>query len=120
MEQGKEQKGKNASILLVATVAVILTVITVVNYHPNTLSSTGGGVSPAGDQTLSLDEKVIPSDGVVLPVSWGSLGTKLVSEGVIDGAKFKALYVQRGAWTEEYQTLLLGQNDGKLKITREN
>lgn len=56
----------------------------------------------------------------VLPVSWGDLGTKLVSAGVIDADKLKAIYEQRGAFTEEHKNLLLGKNDGKLKITRDN
>ena len=67
----------------------------------------------------SLEEAVMPSDGVVLPVSWGNLGSKLVDTGTIDSDKLKAIYSQRG-FTEEYESLLSGQNEGKLKITREN
>ena len=70
-------------------------------------------------QVSSLEEAVIPSDGVVLPVSWGNLGSKLVDTGTIDSDKLKAIYSQRG-FTEEYESLLVGQNEGKLKITREN
>ena len=68
----------------------------------------------------ALEESVIPSAGVVLPVVWDDLGVKLVSVGVIDENKFKALYDQRGTFTEEYRSLLLGKNDEKLKITNEN
>lgn len=69
----------------------------------------------------NLPEKsIIPAEGVVLPVSWGDLGKKLVAAGVIDEAKFKALYQQRGEFTAEDEKLLLGQNDGRLKITPEN
>ena len=71
-------------------------------------------------QISELEEKVITSEGVVLPVSWGDLGAKLVSVGAIDADKFKAVYEQRGAFTDEYRNLLLGYNDGKLKITKEN
>ena len=66
------------------------------------------------------EEMVVPSGGVVLPITWNDLGAKLVSSGVIDADKFKAIYDQRGAFTDEYRNLLLGQNDGKLKITNEN
>lgn len=62
----------------------------------------------------------LPSKGVELPVVWGDLGAKLVSTGVIDADKFKAIYEQRGAFTDEYKNLLLGENNGKLKITSAN
>ena len=71
-------------------------------------------------QVSALEEAVLPSDGVILPVSWGDLGAKLVSVGAIDADKFKAIYDQRGAFTDEYNNLLLGQNNGNLKITQEN
>src|SRR3989344_2215315 len=68
----------------------------------------------------ALEEDVLPSDGVILPVVWGDLGAKLVSVGAIDADKFKAIYDQQGTFTEEYNKLLFGQSDGKLKITNEN
>ena len=71
-------------------------------------------------QVSAAEEAVLPSNGVVLPVTWGDLGSKLVSVGAIDAEKFKAIYDQRGAFTDEYKNLLLGQNNGKLKITNEN
>lgn len=67
-----------------------------------------------------LEEKVLSSEGIILPVTWGDLGQKLVSVGAIDADKFKAIYDQRGAFTDEYKNLLLGQNDGKLKIKKDN
>jgi len=60
------------------------------------------------------------ASGVVLPITWGDLGSKLVNTGVIDAEKFQAIYDQRGAFTDEYRNLLLGKSDGKLKITNEN
>ncbi|TSC52406.1 MAG: hypothetical protein LiPW41_176 [Parcubacteria group bacterium LiPW_41] len=67
-----------------------------------------------------LEEEVLPSQGVILPVTWGSLGKKLVGAGVIDIDKFKAIYEQRGAFTEEYKNLLIGDDNGDLKITSSN
>ncbi|MDP2668557.1 MAG: hypothetical protein Q8P07_01865 [bacterium] len=67
-----------------------------------------------------LEEKVLPSEGVVLPVTWGDLGIKLVSSGAIDADKFKAIYEQRGSFTDEYKNLLLGENNGKIKMTSAN
>ncbi len=71
-------------------------------------------------QISAAEETVLPSKGVVLPVTWGDLGLKLVSVGAIDADKFKAVYEQRGTFTNEYKKLLLDKNDGKLKITNEN
>ncbi|MDI6734386.1 MAG: hypothetical protein QMD50_02770 [Patescibacteria group bacterium] len=67
-----------------------------------------------------LEEKVLPSEGIILPVVWGDLGAKLVITGVIDSDKFKAIYEQRGLFTDEYKNLLLGDNNGKIKITGDN
>ena len=67
-----------------------------------------------------LEEKILPSAGVILPVSWGDLGAELVSVGAIDAEKFRAVYERKGAFTDEYASLLLGENNGQLKITNEN
>jgi hypothetical protein len=67
-----------------------------------------------------LEEKVLPSKGVVLPVVWGDLGVRLVEEGVIDEDMFKSIYEQRGQYTDENKKLLEEINNGKLKITSEN
>lgn len=74
----------------------------------------------AGTQTQVSEETVLPPGGVELQVEWGNLGSKLVEVGVIDADKFKVIYEQRGVFTEEYETLLLGQNNSNLKITKEN
>jgi len=63
---------------------------------------------------------VLPEGGSVLPVRWENTGAKLVSVGAIDLNKFKAIYEERGAFTDEYKNLLLGQNNGQLKITEDN
>lgn len=77
-------------------------------------------VASEKSRTTQLEEKVLPSGGVALPVVWGDLGAQLVSAGAIDADKFKAFYKQKGMFTDEYKNLLLGQNNGQLKITSEN
>lgn len=67
-------------------------------------------------QVSTLEESVLPTTGVTLPVTWGNLGTQLVSTGTIDADKFKAIYENRGTFTDEYRNLLLGENNGKIKI----
>ncbi len=83
---------------------------------------TASTLSPSLQKTQGseLEEKVIPSEGVVLPATWGDLGAKLVNVGAIDADQFKTIYEQRGSFTDEYKNLLLGQSDGRLKITQDN
>ena len=81
---------------------------------------TGVAHDKDGTLVLGLEEEVLPSQGVILPAVWGDLGAKLVSAGAIDSEKLKAIYEQRGTFTDEYRNLLLGQNNGKIKITKEN
>ena len=71
-------------------------------------------------QKSELEEKVLPSEGVTLPVSWGDLGRKLISSGAIDEIKFRALYEGRGQFTKEYEKLLFGNNEDNLIITEKN
>ena len=87
---------------------------------PIQAGSSSGQTQKSARQISALEKAVLPETGVILPVTWGDLGSELVSTGVIDADKFKAIYEKRGAFTDEYKNLLLGQNDGKLKITNEN
>ncbi len=67
--------------------------------------------------TLLSSEVLLPF--VELPVVWGNFGAQMVSAGVIDRAKFEAIYAQRGGLTDEEKQILEGET-GKLKITQEN
>lgn len=73
-----------------------------------------------GASLAVLKERVIPSEGIILPVVWGDLGVKLAQAGAIDAEKFSAMYEERGAFTNEYKELLAGKNNGRITITREN
>lgn len=68
----------------------------------------------------TLEEQVIPSAGVILPVRWGNIGARMVSSGVIDSQKFRAIYSKRGGIDNETEKLLTGENNGNIKITRQN
>lgn len=67
-----------------------------------------------------FEEKVLPTDGAVLPISWGDLGAKMVSVGVIDAQKFEQLYAGRGGLDDKAKGLLYGENNGNIEITSEN
>ncbi len=66
------------------------------------------------------EEKVLPAGGVILPIRWGDLGSKMVAAGVIDLAKLDALYADRGGVPAEMRQLLTNEDNGPLKITPEN
>ena len=68
----------------------------------------------------NYSQKVIPKDGVVLPVRWGDMGARMTSVGVIDKAKFEEIYAGRGGLNEEERKMLEGLDNGYLKITPEN
>ena len=81
-----------------------------------------GGLTSRGDtrsdaEYAALQEKVMPSGGVELPVVWGDLGKRLVESGSIDREKFIALY---GTLSEEESALLDRDNPERMRITREN
>ena len=68
----------------------------------------------------NYSQKVIPEDGVVLPVRWGDLGAKMTSVGVIDKTQFEEMYAGRGGLSEGERKLLEGLDNGYFKITPEN
>lgn len=68
----------------------------------------------------ALQDEVLPAEGVSLPAIWGDLGAQMIKSGVIDVDKFTAIYAQRGGLTPDEKKLLTGQDNGQLKITRDN
>ena len=65
------------------------------------------------DKTVKIgkedySQKVIPENGVVLPVKWGDLGAQMTSAGVIDKTKFEEMYAKRGGLNDEEKSCLKG------------
>ncbi len=121
MENKTTEKEKIYAMAMTVIVAgAVLAIIFMYNFLQNP-SKIFFGKNVAQNISISdLEEAVLPSSGVVLPVSWGDLGAQLVKTGVIDEEKFKSLYEGRGQFTEEYKQLLTGTSSGKLKITQDN
>lgn len=71
-------------------------------------------------QVFDLEQNIIPSNGVELPIKWGNLGKQLVKAGVIDSQKFEALYAQRAGLIEEEKKLLYAEDNGNLIISPDN
>jgi len=114
---------------LSASIAVVIAAIVIFGLWMYTQDGQDSRNTITGNQnvlgrqhnSLSADEEaIIPSNGVILPVSWGNLGARLIKSGVIDGEKFMTLYEEREQFSKEYENLLLKDNNGKIKITKDN
>lgn len=72
------------------------------------------------DTNVDLSAKVIPAQGVELPVTWKDLGQQLVLTGVIEQQKFMNLYTAQKSLATEAEKMLSSSQSGKIRITREN
>lgn len=81
-------------------------------------SQNAAPINEAQASNAELEESVLPSRGIELPITWGDLGKKMTDAGVIDREKFKSLY--NGQLTDEEQKLLEGDSDKRIIITRKN
>ncbi|OGL70883.1 hypothetical protein A3B32_00740 [Candidatus Uhrbacteria bacterium RIFCSPLOWO2_01_FULL_53_9] len=91
-----------------------------VNSVTNTEAPIAAATISTSPISSDLSERVLPSNGVTLPITWGDMGAKMIASGVIDQEKFESLYAARGGMTPEMSALLTGSNNGALTITREN
>lgn len=82
-----------------------------------------GGRPPAGQagptSPLSLDERVMPSAGIVLPIDWASLGQRMAEAGVIDAENFSRLY-GNGGLPPDMRAVAFESHDGVVRMDREN
>lgn len=88
------------------------------NRSGKTVAQTQG---PDHAQGSAFDNKeLFPEGGITLPVTWGDLGWKLASVGVIDLEKFETLYQSRGGLTEEQKNILTGKDNGQIVMNENN
>ncbi len=110
--------------LILSTVIYVLAAKSIAasgNGGANAAVQSGNPIANPQNQALNtLQEEVIPSGGVVLPVTWGSLGKQMVDTGVIDETQFKALYAQRGGLPQDMQQMIDGSNNEQIKMTPQN
>lgn len=67
-----------------------------------------------------LESRVLPQEGIVLPIQWGDLGIQMMETGVVDEQKFNALYEGRGGLPEDMKKLLYGSDTQEVRMTYEN
>ncbi len=80
---------------------------------------TAGGLSSGAKREVTSSQSASRTEATI-PLRWGDLGARLVSEGVIDEEKLRALYEGRGGLTEDEERLLTAGNEGNLVVTSEN
>ncbi len=68
----------------------------------------------------ALEEKIIPSAGVALPIKWGDLGAQMVKNGTIDFQKLQEIYAGRGGMGAEMKALLQKSDNGSITMTSQN
>lgn len=113
-----EHTDRSVSLSILVSTIILSSVLV---YSANSGGTTRTSLEPEGkNSAYTLEEKVLPRGGVVLPVRWGDLGAKLVDSGTIDAEKFVALYNSRGEFNEEYESLLLGRDNDEIRITEDN
>lgn len=120
MEQ--EIKTENKKITLLPSLLLSAIVLGgAILYMPSDKPEIAAKVNNIGQNTtLNLEERVIPSNGFVIPVEWKDFGDQMVKAGVIDADKFAALYVLNGEPNKEVSQLLYGIENGNLTINSEN
>ena len=86
-----------------------------------TILSTGNetsGENSEKNNISAIQQAVLPSEGVTLPISWGDLGKKMIADGVIDETKFRQLF-QEGLGNDE-EAILTGNYDKPIVMTQQN
>lgn len=108
----------NLKKVLIPTLAVVAIIATflfgVLFQRVNELKS---GASATKDQKPLVDkEKVLPEKGFDLPISWGDVGPKLISAGVIDEKKF----LETVNLNSEEEKILKEGTDKNININADN
>ena len=65
-----------------------------------------------------LQNEVISSEGVDLPIKWGDFGKQMIVDGVIDDQQFRDLF--SNGLNEDEEKILSGLWDGKLVLNQKN
>jgi len=109
------------SITLLLFVIILVTQVFEISISPKVSFLKNQQPLPTEDivvDTTALTKLVLPAEGVVLPITWGSLGKQMTSDGVIDEAKFRALF--EGGLTNAEEQMLSGNSDQPVVLNLQN
>jgi len=104
-------------IVVIVSVIVFLVYVSLFQARDNPKTR---NMATIANSEPTLEEIVIPPNGVALPVRWGNLGHQMIKTGVIDVGKFEKLYTINGKLDEETEKLLSETNNENIKITPRN
>jgi len=75
-------------------------------------------IEPGSIDTAALTKAVMPNEGITLPITWGDLGKRMIADGVIDEAKFRALF--EGGLTNTEEQMLAGNSNQPIVMNQQN
>lgn len=131
----KKRSQKNKSVKFWRTTALILfgiviffqffsiTVTPKFNFADSRFQNQSASEAESNESANKVDVSelqgiVVPPEGVVLPIRWGDLGKRMVSDGVIDEQKLKTLF-QNGLQENE-ERMLSGEFNDKVVLNQQN
>ncbi len=120
MEEQKNVSANNSLSLSIVIGALILAGAWIYTTGQNAGTAQLANLSDSAVEVADLEEAVLPSAGIMLPVKWGDLGAQMVQAGVIDQEQFEALYEARGGLDKDAQKILSGGGNGSIKMTADN
>lgn len=117
MPEGQSKNNKFFTVSILFSIAVIAGGII---YYSGKIKTSENTKNQKQPETVNVEELVIPSAGIELPINWGSLGKKLIESGVIDEQKLQELYSSRGGLSAEMKDLLYTDKIQEIKMTKQN
>lgn len=122
MVKMEAKNGKNKNLFLPVSILVAAGILAVGMVYSANIKAGGVKASATTSAAAAVDPlvaQVLPQS-VGIPVAWGDLGKRMIEAGVIDQAKFEALYATRGGMTPEMKAMLTGTGNGQLVLTQDN
>ncbi len=114
--------------LIFASIGVILGLVLATRFVDISITPKQRFIPPAETQSIKpetkqvdtskLQEQVLPSNGVILPIQWKTFGKQMISDGVVDETKFRAIF-QTGL-TQEEELLLTGSVNRPIVLNTSN
>jgi hypothetical protein len=123
IEENKPKAPDSGKNILIgcSMIAVALIIFSGVQlYIAKRAPATANNAPQANESANALQEEVLPSQGITLPVKWNDLGKQMVATGVINETQFDALYTSSGGLSSGEKALLDSSGNGDLVITSEN
>lgn len=85
------------------------------------ISNTKSTAAPQSTPTVDVNDlqsKVLPAEGIELPITWGDFGKRMIADGVIDEAKFRQFFPN--GLDETSEAMLADNYQGKIVMTQQN